>query len=80
MLLDRIGQVLGRSQSVFDVTLDVADGAGLAWAYAHGRVLDRCDRAEGVALRVAVDPQHVDSFLARFGDKIALEEAVRRAS
>jgi GTP-binding protein HflX len=79
-LLDRIGQVLGRLQSVFDVTLDVADGAGLAWTYAHGRVLDRHDRAEGVALRVAVDPQDVDSFLARFGDKVAVEETVRRAS
>jgi len=79
-LLGRIARVLGRSQDVFSVMLDVSDGAGLAWAYAHGRVVERNDRDEGIVLRVAIDPQDVDGFLARFGDKIALDGVVRRAS
>ena len=79
-LLERIGRVLSRAQTVFSITLDVSDGAGLAWAYAHGRVIDRSDRPEGIVLRVAIDPQDVETFLARFGDKIAMEKAVGRAS
>ena len=79
-LLGRIGRVLSRSQAVFSITLDASDGAGLAWAYAHGRVIDRSEHAEDIVLRVAIDPQDVDSFLAHFGGKIAMEEGVRQAS
>lgn len=79
-LLERIARLLGRAQSLFRVTLDVADGAGLAWAYAHGRVTDRSATSDGLSLQVAIDPQDVDNFLARFGDKIVLDEPVRRAS
>ena len=79
-LLARIGRELGQGETIFRLVLDHADGAGLAWAHAHGRVLERKNRAGGTMLRLAVDPQNSDRFLARFGDKIVPEEAIRRAS
>jgi GTP-binding protein HflX len=67
-LLHRLDQMLGKEQNVLKLTLDAADGAGLAWAYRHGRILNRRDNAKGVALTVAVDPQDMDRFRNRFAD------------
>jgi GTP-binding protein HflX len=69
-LLHRLDQMLGKEQNVLKLTLDAADGAGLAWAYRHGRILNRRDNAKGVALTVAVDPQDMDRFRNRFADNV----------
>ena len=79
-MLARIGEALGAGETVYRLRLDPADGAGLAWAYKHGRVVSRRDRAEGPSLTVAVDPADIERFLARFGDSIRIEPAIRRAS
>jgi GTP-binding protein HflX len=79
-LLSRIGQALSAGETVYRLRLDPADGAGLAWAYKHGRVAGRRDRADGLWLTVAIDPADIDRFLARFGDNIRVEPAIRRAS
>ena len=79
-LLLRVESALGADEVVFRLHLDSADGTGLAWAYAHGRVTGRHDRADGLSLTVAVDPASVDRFLARYGDKIRVDGGMRRAS
>jgi GTP-binding protein HflX len=78
--LNRIEAALGADETLFRLKLNAADGAGLAWAYAHGRVKDRRDRGESLTLTVAIDPQEIDRFANRFGDKILPQEASRRAS
>jgi len=79
-LLARIGEALSAGETAYRLHLDPADGAGLAWTYKHGRVTARRDRADGLSLTVAIDPQDIDRFLARFGDNIRVEQAIRRAS
>ena len=79
-LESRIEAALGSGETVFHLKLDPSDGAGLAWAYAHGRVLHRRDRADRLTLTVAVDPQDIERFGNRFPDKIAAIEPLRRAS
>jgi GTP-binding protein HflX len=79
-LLARVEAALGESETVFRLKLDPSDGEGMAWAYAHGRVYARKDRADGPILTVSVDPQSIDRFLNRFGSKIKQEHAVKRAS
>ncbi|HTQ14584.1 MAG TPA: GTPase HflX [Rhizomicrobium sp.] len=79
-LLARLEDALGAGEAVIRLKLDLADGAGLAWAYAHGRVQDRRDRADALYLTVAVDPQSVDRFTNRFRDKIVTEKSLRQAS
>jgi GTP-binding protein HflX len=79
-LLARVSDCLNAAETVYRLRLDAADGAGLAWSYKHGRVLERRDRADGLWLTVAVDPQDVDRFIARFGDRLLLAQALRRAS
>jgi len=49
-------------RAVHDLTVDLSDGAAIAWLYSHGQVLDREDKGEVAHLRVGLDP--VD--LARF--------------
>jgi len=79
-LVGRIDGLLSESSTTLVVDLDHSDGAGLAWAYAHGRVASRRERAQGLRLHVSVDPQDIDRFLKRFGGKISLQQEIRRAS
>jgi GTPase len=79
-LLTRIDSVLSQEAMRLDLALDPTDGAGIAWAYAHGRVFKRHDRTDAVHLGVSVDPPDVDRFLARYGDKMTFEQASRKVS
>lgn len=72
-LLRRIDESLEQGATTLSLRLEPSDGAGLAWAYTHGRVLSRRDRPQGFSLRVSVDPQDVDRFRRHFGDKISSE-------
>jgi len=77
LMLERL---LGSAEQTFVLTLDHADGAGLAWAYEHGHVRERANRATGIRLRLAIDPQYIDRFLSRYGHKLVFEQAVRKVS
>jgi GTPase len=79
-LLVLLDGLTGQEERVFHLKLAPEDGAGLAWAYAHGRVVERKDGARGIQLTVAVDPQNMDRFITRYGANIMLEQRVRRAS
>lgn len=79
-LLKRIDSVLSQGAVNFDIALESSDGAGIAWAYAHGRVCARRDRSDSVRLSVSVDPQDTERFLARYGDKISIKQGTRRVS
>jgi GTP-binding protein HflX len=79
-LLSTLDRLTGENETVLRLALAPEDGAGLAWAYAHGRVIERDDRDSGVRLAVAIDPQNVDKFLAHYGENIVTEQRVRRAS
>lgn len=66
-LLARIEDRLARGTTNFVVTVDTTDGAGLAWLYTQGEVLERRENGKGdilVMLRVA--PQRRDRVLERF--------------
>jgi GTP-binding protein HflX len=79
-LLARIEAALGARETEIRLKLEPSDGAGMAWAYAHGRVTARRDRDDGLWLTVAVGPGEIERFTARFGDSIRPEPATRRAS
>ena len=78
--LRRVEDALGQGETVLHLKLDPSDGAGLAWAYAHGRVSERKDRRDGLLLTVSVDPQSVNRFTNHFGDKILPEKRLKQAS
>jgi GTP-binding protein HflX len=62
---------LSASTRIVELELDSADGAGLAWLYRHGTVLDRRDADGRTWIRVALAPvQH-----ARLGSAGTITEA-----
>lgn len=62
------------NRQIYDLSVDLSDGAALAWLYAHGQVLQREDIESGTArLRVAVDPADLARFEKRFGGKNVAE-------
>ncbi|MBN9531767.1 MAG: GTPase HflX [Alphaproteobacteria bacterium] len=69
-LLRIIAEKLDSDRNIVTIIIDPADGAGLAWAYRHGRVLSRHDGDNGAELSIAVDPSEADRFVQRFHDSI----------
>ncbi|HEV2652786.1 MAG TPA: GTPase HflX [Rhizomicrobium sp.] len=65
-LLGTLETAVTRDNIRFRLTLPHADGEGLAWAYRHAQVLGRADKAKGVELTLAVDPQSIDRFQTKF--------------
>jgi GTP-binding protein HflX len=76
VLLGRIASLLGRERLVLRLQLDAGDGEGLAWSYAHAHVLTRLDTEDGPQLEVAVDPQELERFTLRFGERLKIIPAV----
>ena len=71
-LLGRLETELAQSQVMVELNLESSDGAGLAWAHAHGRVTSRNGGDESTRLVVAVDQNEVDRFLHHYGESARL--------
>ncbi|MEQ8397254.1 GTPase HflX [Thalassobaculum sp.] len=70
-LTSAIAQLLGVNDQVCTFTLDLSDGAAIAWLYAHGEVVERTDDAEGsAAVSVRLSVADADRFEKRFGSSI----------
>jgi GTP-binding protein HflX len=74
-LLDRL---LSGQEQTLRLHLAPEDGAGLAWAYANGRVIERREGEKGVYLVVAADPEAVERFSARFKKQLTIVEEPQR--
>ncbi|HEX4160736.1 MAG TPA: GTPase HflX [Rhizomicrobium sp.] len=66
-LLQRLDRLLDSRSLTFELRLDPSDGAGLAWAYAHGRVLARKEAENRVQLTLSIEPSDEGRFETRFG-------------
>ncbi|WP_376959757.1 GTPase HflX [Azospirillum sp. A26] len=65
--LDRLlDQRMNVNRQVVDLSVDLGDGAALAWLYARGEVLDRRDDEEHAHLHVSIDPVDLARFEKRF--------------
>jgi GTP-binding protein HflX len=79
-LLERFDQRLAAGREIASYRLDPANGAALAWLYAHGEVVSRRDDAEGhVEIDVALEPAAVARFADRFGVEPELANGLRAA-
>jgi GTP-binding protein HflX len=77
--LARTEAALGAGDVTVRLKLAPSDGADMAWAYAHGRVTERRNRADAMVLTVAVNPQDIDRFANRFGTKLKIEQGSKAA-
>jgi len=62
-LLDRR---MNAGRTLVDLSVDLGDGAALAWLYDRGEVLDRHDDEAQAHLHVALDPADLARFEKRF--------------
>jgi len=68
-LLEMLGEKLSSGRNFHRFRLDMADGAALAWLYAHGQVLERVDDDSHVIVGVSIDPADAARFERRFSNK-----------
>ncbi len=61
-LLTLIEDRVNANRQVVDLTVDLTDGAALAWLYRHGDVLSREDCGAAARLKVGLDPEDVGRF------------------
>ncbi len=69
-LLGLIDSYIAESRHTVDLSVDLRDGAAIAWLYNHGHVLDRRDDDARAHLQVRLDP----ADLARFHRRRARED------
>jgi len=78
MLTQSIDRLLGSQEQTMRLALGVDDGAGLAWAYENGRVLERRQTEKEMYLVVAGDEAIVDRFSRRFPGKLTIIDQDQR--
>jgi GTP-binding protein HflX len=66
-LLVRMDHMLDTRSLSLTLRLLHSDGAGVAWAYANGRVLARKDRNGRTELTLSIDPEALGRFQNRYG-------------
>jgi GTPase len=77
VLLRRFEAQLVSAHIHFHLTLDAADGEGLAWVYRHGQVLDRQSNGDTtIELDVSATAPELEKFEHRFGDNVSLEQGI----
>jgi GTP-binding protein HflX len=70
-LLAAVEERLSRAQSTVEVTLEPADGEGLAWLYARTEVTERETLDDGrTRLTVRADPARLETLKTRFPNQI----------
>ena len=80
-LVNAIDRRLGLREHAMRLVLAPEDGAGLAWAYKHGRVLERRDTDKAIYVVLSGDDAVVDRFTARFPGRVTIvDENQRRAA
>jgi len=63
-----MADLLGEGHRRYEITLDPADGAALAWLHSHGEVVDRDTTEEGAMLvSVRLDRADYDRFVRQYG-------------
>jgi GTP-binding protein HflX len=68
-LLALLDRMMAAQRLLHRFDLDLADGAALAWLYAHGNVVRREDREGRASVQVTLDPADLARFEHRFGTK-----------
>ena len=69
-LLARFESKMTRDNIELSLSLDVSDGAGLAWVYRHAEVTGRRERAGKIALKLRIRPQDMARMESQFPGKI----------
>jgi GTP-binding protein HflX len=77
-LLCALDSHLGAQDHLIRLSLKPEDGAGLAWAYAHGRVLERTDAEDGITLLLSADEKAAENYSRRFADAVEFTDQNQR--
>jgi GTP-binding protein HflX len=73
-LLALIDERLARRAAIVDLVIETADGAGLAWLYRHGRVLDRVERDGKTHIKASFEPTARALLERRFAPETLIGE------
>jgi GTP-binding protein HflX len=75
-----IEERLAGARTTYDVTLDVADGAGASWLHRNAEVLEKTIASDGQqTMTVRVHPANAQLLLAKFGTRVRSAAEPRRA-
>jgi GTPase len=68
-LLKLLDEKLAAQQQVYDISLNVDEGAALSWLYSHGKVVDKRDGKTKIRLKIELGEADYGRFISRFGKK-----------
>ena len=65
-LFQLLDTIMTAGREIVPLTIDLGDGAALAWLYKHGEVIERSDDESNAHLQVALEPANRARFEHRF--------------
>lgn len=69
-LLKVLDERTAENWPLLDVSIGVEDGAGLAWLYGHGEVVERRDGDDAIHLKVRMNPANAERLARRLGQPV----------
>ena len=69
-LLEVLDRRTAENWPLLDVSIGLADGAGLAWFYDHGEVVERHDGDDAIHLKVRMTPANAERLARRLGQPV----------
>jgi len=66
-LIEVLDKRTAENWPLLDVSIDIEDGAGLAWLYDHGEVVERRDGDETILIKVRMNPANAERLARRLG-------------
>ena len=68
-LLKVLDESLSARRQMYEVSLNVTEGAALSWLYSHGKVVDKRDGKTKIKLKIEMGEADYGRFLNKFGKK-----------
>ena len=69
-LLEVLDRRTAENWPLVDVSIGLEDGAGLAWLYDHGEVVERRDGDDAIHLKVRLNPANAERLARRLGQAV----------
>jgi len=68
-LLKLLDDRLAAAAQIYDISLNVTEGAALSWLYSHGKIIDKRETKTKIRLKVELGDADYGRFKSRFGGK-----------
>lgn len=73
-LLAILDELLAAKSKLYEMDMQMSNGAALAWLYGHGNIIERKDKRTKTYLKVVLDQANLGRFISKFGKSVNVKD------